>query len=195
MLERIERLERGASSQAAGPAVTEAREALGAVKKTTKKAAPPEPTKAEPPNAVESPKRSPRQGAPFPTRDDLTTAWADEVLPKLSQRARARFRVGRWVGADGEVATFALPNTFHRDKAEDVRLEVEESLSEHYGTRVPLQLVVDDGAPATAPDAAGTPPSDEEHVDPDELHDAPPGLASPEDRLKDAFPGAEEVHT
>jgi DNA polymerase-3 subunit gamma/tau len=190
LLERIERLERGMSGQAAGPAVTEARQALGAVKKTTKKAAAPEPAPSKP-----EPKRSPRQGAPFPSRDDLTAGWADEVLPKLSQKARARFRVGRWVDADGEVATFALPNTFHCDKAEDVRLEVEQALSEHYGTRVPVRLMVDDGAPAAAPSSAkATAPAPDEHIDPDELADAPPGLASPEDRLKEAFPGAEEVH-
>jgi hypothetical protein len=101
------------------------------------------------------------------------------------------------VGADDGVATFALPNQFHCDKAKDVKLEVEQTLAEHFGTRVPVELMVDDGAPPAAVPAAATeaPAEDEAHIDPDELRDAPPGLASPEDRLKEAFPGAEEVHS
>ena len=189
LLERIERLERGVSVQAAGPAVTEAREALGALKKRTPPADEP-PVSPSPAATPPSPPKAER-AAPFPSRDDLTAAWADQVLPKLSQRARARYRVGRWTTAADEVATFALPNAFHCDKADDVRVEVERALSEHFGRHISLRLVVDDGAPSAAPAAR---PVSDEAVDPHDLHDAPPGVASPEDRLREAFPGAEEVH-
>ncbi len=33
-----------------------------------------------------------------PTRDDLVLAWGDRILQTLPDRARARFRAGRWVG-------------------------------------------------------------------------------------------------
>jgi hypothetical protein len=90
------------------------------------------------------------------------------------------------------VAVFALPNAFHCDKAEDVRLEVEQALAARFRTRVSVRLVVDDGGPA--PEATRE-LAEDEPVDPAELHDAPPGIASPEDRLREAFPGAEEVTT
>ena len=211
LLERIERLERALAGQAAAPAVAQAKEAvaddppkaasggaagsaraaLGAVRgkaraeKPAAKAA-----KSAPPAPVVAP--APSSGS-FPTRDDLTAAWADEVFPKLPQRARARFRgVGRWIKGPEGVATYALPNEHHRNYCEEVRADVEAALSERFGVRVLVKLIVE--APDDAP-AADRADDVEEMVDPTELKDAPPGLASPEDRLKQAFPGAEEVST
>ena len=201
LLERVERLERALAGRAAAPAMAEAKEAvadpapkpargaasggkaaLGAVRSTARSAKPAPAKKATP-----SPK-PPVAGGAAPSRDDLTTAWADEILPKLSQKARARFKVGRWVeGGDG-IAVFALPNEPHVNYCEPLRSEVEAALSAHFGVRVPIKLVVD----APEPVASST-DEPEEIVDPRDLEDAPPGLTSPEDRLKQAFPGAEEV--
>ena len=205
LLERVERLERAMAGRAAAPAVGDAKDAvsdpapkparggaagakaaLGAVRGTArapKTAAKPEPRKPE----LSSPPPAATSGE-APSRDDLTAAWADEILPKLSQKARARYKVGRWVEGGGGVSVFALPNEPHVNYCEPLRTEVEGALSAHFGVRVPIKLVVDAPEPVAA--AAEEP---EEIVDPTELEDAPPGLTSPEDRLKQAFPGAEEV--
>jgi hypothetical protein len=130
----------------------------------------------------------------FPSRDDLTLAWGDHILGRLSRRAAVRFQVGRFVSADGGVATFALPNAVHRDRCEEARAEVEQALSAHFGRRVPLKLVVD-GQPAV-PGTGGpaAPEAPDEDVDLDDLRDAPPGtLASPLDHVMEAFKGAQVV--
>jgi DNA polymerase-3 subunit gamma/tau len=216
LLERVERLERGLAGVSTAPVRAEARQAaapsspapapasatssgraLGAVRKAQKAAAGAAPKSAErvaAPNvaapSVAALASAPTTGGAFPTRDDLTAAWADEILPKLSQRARARFRVGRWVSADGGVAQFALPNEPHRKMSDEVRGDVEETVGAHFGVRVPIKLVVDQGE-HEAP-AAPAPQGPDDHVDLGELEDAP-AVTSPEERLKEAFPGAEEV--
>src|SRR5205085_27325 len=80
----------------------------------------PTPPPPAPPGPVALPTGS------FPTRDDLTLAWGDTILPALPQRARARFRGGRFVdtGAPG-VATFALPTPIHRERCAEVQGDVE----------------------------------------------------------------------
>jgi len=113
------------------------------------------------------------------------------VLPVLSNRARSRFRVGRFVASEGQSAAFALPNTFHRDRCDEVRPEVEKALGAHFGRKVPLRLQVE-----TEPPAASTPPPPEEDepFDPAELRDAPPaGVVSPVDHVMQAFEGATVV--
>jgi DNA polymerase-3 subunit gamma/tau len=182
-------------------------------------------------------------GAPgaMPSRDELVQVWGDGLLTQLSARARARFRVGRFIAVD-DAAVFALPNETHRSYCEEVRLEVEQALAGHFGTGVPLRLVVDEeaeatsggrrapaGAPPDSPGGAGSgssarprrsrgggepgaepgasagsvafdepAPADEEEalLDPVVLaaETEPAGAAlSPEQRLKQMFPGAEEL--
>ena len=150
------------------------------------------------------------------SRDELVQLWGDGLLASLPNRARARFRVGRFVAVEGGTAVFALPNETHRSYCEDVRVEVEAALGSHFGTAVPLRLVVDEeandddvapsaarpGDPRPGP-AAAAGATDVEHdagqpdlLDPvvlaAETEPAGAGL-SPEERLKQAFPGAEEV--
>jgi len=166
-----------------------------------------------------------------PSRDELVQVWGDGLLAALPSRARARFRVGRFVeGAEG-TAVFALPNETHRSYCEEVRLDVEVALGSHFGTAVPVKLVVDEedgdteagmmrtvetepaSEPAAPPPAVAAPRvkaaaavaaaapaavDDDEHdlLDPDvlaaETEPAGAGL-TPEERLKQAFPGAHEV--
>jgi hypothetical protein len=172
--------------------VNEARKALGGVK-GVKKAAPA--PRAAPRAAVAAPaaEAAVAHAGPgrIPTRDELTAAWADTLLPKLAPKTRAIFAAGRWVDGPADAAAFALPNEVHRGRADKQRADVERVLADHFGDRVPLSLVVDEGQVTQAPAA----PVEDENVDPRELSDAPPGLTSPEDRLKQAFPGAEEVVT
>jgi hypothetical protein len=163
----------------------------------------------------------------FPTRDDLVKAWGDGLLASLPNRARARFRVGRFVSVEHETAVYALPNETHRTYCEDVRAEVERALGVHFGVPVALRLVVDEDADDTgdpgAPPAGGTgaapgaarrgagggggrraapveaaaeEPDQPDLLDPDvlaaETDLAGAGL-TPEERLKQAFPGAQEL--
>jgi len=167
-----------------------------------------------------------------PSRDELVQVWGDGLLAALPNKARARFRVGRFTDVEGSTAVFALPNEMHRSYCEEVRLEVEAALGARFGTAVPIRLVVDDeaadepvvarpapvsggtkrapaGGPGSSPTrrvtterlgAPGPVDSDEDHspdlLDPAvlaaETELAGAGL-SPEERLKQAFPGAQEV--
>jgi DNA polymerase-3 subunit gamma/tau len=164
--------------------------------------------------------------ATLPSRDELVQVWGDGLLAGLPNRARARFRVGRFLDVDAGSAVFALPNETHRSYCEEVRLEVEAALGARFGTAVPIRLVVDDESeegpgttrPARAPrssppvsvgterasgpagvagiaDGAGI-AEGPDLLDPAvlaaETEPAGAGL-TPQERLKQAFPGAQEV--
>jgi DNA polymerase III subunit gamma/tau len=142
----------------------------------------------------------------IPSRDELVQAWGDELLFRLSNRARARFRVGRFTAVENGAAVFALPNETHRSYCDEVRPEVEALLAEHFGRAVPMRLVVDDEAATAAPGrataaaaaskAASAGQEDVALLDPAVLaaETEPAGAGpSPEQRLKQLFPGAEEV--
>jgi DNA polymerase-3 subunit gamma/tau len=217
MLDRIERLERALSGRppaqgaappppaavAPAPAVAPtsapaagARLALGGVRAAGRppaagppaRQAPP-PRVATPTAATAAPPQSP-SGVPMPTRDELTLAWGDKVLAALSPRAKSRFLVGRFVAADDAGATFALPNSIHRDRCEEVRAEVEQALGTYFGRPLPLRLVTEEQAPPPAL----APPPEEESIDLDDLQDAPPSeLRSPLDHVLQAFEGATVV--
>jgi hypothetical protein len=173
---------------ATGPAA--ARAALGSRARST------EPSPASPkPAATPAPAVSVVESS-LPTRDELTVAWADAVVPKLKGMAKALFLPGRFVGeADGRMA-FAVPNDAHRNRAEPYRAEVESALATHFGRPVPLALVLDEGQRAAPVDRSGASSVDERHeaIDPAELVDAG---RQPSDggieRLTRAFPGAEVI--
>jgi hypothetical protein len=126
----------------------------------------------------------------MPSRDLLTIAWADHVVPRLRGMARALFLPGRFVAADENGATFALPSAQQIAKAEQYRVEVEAALAEHFHRPVPLKLVVD-GPEATS---ATVPAPLDDDVDLAEVMDAPAvDMPSGLDRLTEAFPGAQLV--
>jgi DNA polymerase-3 subunit gamma/tau len=182
--------------------------------------------------------------ATLPTRDELVQVWGDGLLASLPGRARARFRMGRFVATEDGAAVFALPNETHRSYCEEVRIEVESVLAARFGTAVPLRLVVDEDSAEELPQGARANPrgdavaarrrrgpviegsatagssrlaatvstsrpprasGEEDGEDTDteaELFDPavldaetePAGAGpSPEERIKLAFPGAEEV--
>jgi hypothetical protein len=133
---------------------------------------------------------------PFPSRDALTIAWADHVVPRLKGIAKAIYLPGRFVATDGMRATFALPGPQQVAKCETYRAEVEAALAAQFHRPVPLLLVVDDGAPAdTGVERADIALDDEvDEVDLAGLVDAPPGsVPSSLDRLTQAFPGAQLI--
>ena len=198
----------------AGPAL--ARETLGAVRRRSQG-----PAKSTPPAPAAAPEDAAAVGAPgaFPTRDELVKAWGDGLLASLPNRARARFRVGRFVSVEDRCAVYGLPNETHRAYCEDVRTDVERSLSSHFGIPVSLRLVVDEdddptgadpGPTAGATEAAGSSAAGSSaagssaagvDAEPDLLDpavlEAETELAgaglTPEERLKQAFPGAQEI--
>jgi hypothetical protein len=136
-----------------------------------------------------------------PSRDELTLAWADVVLPALSPRAKSRYAAGRFVEGGATAARLALPNEPHLKRCEELRADVEAALAAHFGRPVPLELVVDDGkalagAGSSASGAAGTPAPAADEVEDvgsmDDLVDAGAGDLVLE-RIEQHFPGAEEV--
>lgn len=136
----------------------------------------------------------------MPSRDALTKAWGDAVLTSLSGRAKARFGAGRFLAVEDGVAVFALPNQHYLVRCQEARPEVEAALAAHFATPVPLRLVVESTSPGSgAGGDAGPPPSDDEvyadAVGTGGPQGDAPAITSPEEQLKRAFPGAEEVAT
>ena len=127
----------------------------------------------------------------MPTRDELTLAWGDTVLPSLRPKVKALYSSGRFTGVDGETALFALPNEPTRAKGEELRPQVEDALSRHFGRRVAVRLVVGGDDPAAA--AAAESPADDDVGPVHELEDAPADTRSGAERVTAAFPGAEIV--
>jgi DNA polymerase-3 subunit gamma/tau len=158
-----------------------------------------EPTATTPPPstaAVVTP-----SGGTMPALVDLTRSWSDILLPSLPQKSKARFSGGHWVEVTDGVAVFGLPNEPHANRCEELRPEVEAVLSAHFGTAVPIRLVVDGSAPdPSAPRAvaasrratADENPVDET-IDLDDLTDAKGTSTAGVDRIAAVFPGAELV--
>jgi len=133
----------------------------------------------------------------LPTREELTLAWGDNVLPALRPAIKIYVASGRFVSVD-DAAVYAVPDRGLLTRAQAGRQEVEAALAAHFGRPVPLRLVLDEGEPGEATPAADPSPPDAAPEDPtvyniDEMEDAPAGVLSPEQRLLEAFPGAEEV--
>ncbi len=153
----------------------------------------PEPTPAAPAPAP--------NGGAMPALVDLTRIWSDTLLPALPQKSRARFSGGHWVEVVDGVAVFGLPNEPHATRCEELRPEVESVLSAHFGTTVPIRLVVDGSAPdpsapravaASRRAAADENPIDES-IDLDDLTNARGTATAGVDRIAAVFPGASLV--
>lgn len=109
----------------------------------------------------------------------------------LSRRAQVYLANGRFIGASGGPAQFALPDRGAVERAASFVPEAEDALAAHFGRRVTLRLVVDDGTVAAKPGSA-TSSGDDETYDLDDLDhftDAPPPVPV-EQRIMEAFPGS-----
>ena len=167
--------------------------------------APSAPTSVAPAPATEP--VPPTQSAPAPSGGampalvDLTRSWSDTLLPTLPQRSRARFSGGHWVDVIDGVAVFGLPNEPHAARCEECRPEVEAVVSAHFGTTVPIRLVVDGSAPdpsaprgvAASRRATTDDNPVDESIDLDDLTDAKGSSTTGVDRIAAVFPGAELV--
>ena len=153
---------------------------------------------------------SPRPAGVIPSRDELTKAWGDTVYRSLPGKARARFSGGRFSAVENGTAVFVAPNEVHAARCREVKDLVETALASHFGVAVALVLAVEPGGPSAGatrtvsdpdPPTAGLPgEADDQGADPFDAAEAFEAgdpdrgpVASPADRLKQAFPGAEEV--
>ncbi len=129
----------------------------------------------------------------LPSRDELTMAWGDSVLDKLSRPAKLYMANGRFVEGSGGAAIFALPDAGLLSRAHTYLDEAESALGSHFGQRVPLQLVLDKGA-AAAPEPSGPPPGEDDSYYLEELAEVadspPPPVVPVEERILQAFPGS-----
>ena len=185
-------------SRRSGPA------AEGRARLTPATPSPPMATEAAPAEPPASPTESdalPVAAAPpaaVPSRDELVMAWGDDLMDRLSRKARARFSAARFIDVQDGTAVMALPNEPHLRRCEDLRGELENVLAARFGGSLPVRLVVDDGSPAPTQTPAAKPRPiavDEsmvadESIDLDELVDADVAEGSAVDRLTQAFPGA-----
>lgn len=178
--------------------------AEGQAKLTPATPPPPAATKAapaEPPAASTESDVLPAAAAPpavVPSRDELVMAWGDDLMDRLSRKARARFSAARFIDVQDGTAVMALPNEPHLRRCEDLRGELENVLAARFGGSLPVRLVVEDGSPAPTPTPVAKPRPvavDEskvadESIDLDGLVDADVAEGSAVDRLTQAFPGA-----
>jgi DNA polymerase-3 subunit gamma/tau len=190
----------GSAPAASAPAAPEPQAEPQAKPPTSTEAA----TTAEPSPAEAAPTAAPAPaptGGTMPALVDLTRIWSDTLLPALPQRSRARFSGGHWVEVSDGVAVFGLPNEPHATRCEELRPEVESMLSAHFGTAVPIRLVVDGSAPdpsapravaASRRAAADENPVDES-IDLDDLTNARGTATAGVDRIAAVFPGASLV--
>ncbi len=148
--------------------------------------------------ASSGPSPAPQTGTKeaLPSRDELTLAWGDRILPGLRPAVKVYVASGRFTSV-GDTAVYAVPDRGLLARAQAGRAEVEAALTAHFGRPIPFELVLDEGSlsgPATgdpAPPAADREDPADYHLA--DLEDAPAGVTSPEQRLMEAFPGAEEV--
>jgi DNA polymerase-3 subunit gamma/tau len=150
----------------------------------------------------EPPASTPVGSGSMPSLDTLASMWSASLLSSLSQRARPRFSAGRWLAVDGNEATLGLPNAPHAARCEELRTDVEASLTAAFGTPITIRLTVDSGAidpgdrRAMASGRAARAEEPEEILDReaiDALDDATNIASTGVDRIAAIFPGAELV--
>ena len=129
----------------------------------------------------------------------VEASFAD-CLDQVSQKTRVRFKSGRLLDVQGSTVHFGVPNDIHRSRCVDLKGEVEQALSAHFGQAVGLEVVVDGDAPTPTMDPAKIEPAPAPAADADEdigpveeLADATDQSANGVERLTKAFPGSKVV--
>ncbi|MFL3012216.1 MAG: DNA polymerase III subunit gamma/tau [Acidimicrobiales bacterium] len=134
----------------------------------------------------------------FPTKQQFLDSWGEELLPKLSKKARARFSAGRPVSVDENGVIIALPNEPHLRRCSELLGEVEASIKNTFGVAVPVLLSVDASSSSISPPKPAKPSKpvkNDEDLDLSGLVEADPNSGSAVERLSQAFPGAEIVES
>ena len=119
---------------------------------------------------------------------EMSELWQQRALPGLSARARARFQAAKLVEVQESIVKFELPNETHRERCEQLKNDVEESLSNLTGANVQVELVVSSGSQVADVEKPMEPP--EEVVDPADFTTTNDSGPSSVERVLEAFPGA-----
>ncbi len=159
----------------------------------------------QPDQPGEPAQESPQEQAQKPTLSAALTlasvndAFADQ-LDGVRQKVRVRFKGGRVLGVEGSNIVFGVPTAIHRDRCSEVKDEIEQAFSGHFGQAVTLEVVVDEAAPPPTMDPAKieTKPAREITADEDvgpveDLIDANDQSTNGLERLTKAFPGSTVV--
>ena len=163
----------------------------------TSRAPEPEPQVPEPPPAAVG-----ASSTEAPTFETVQASFGDQ-LDQLSQRVRARFKGGKLVALEGTTVIFGTPNAIHRDRCDDVKGDVEQALSAHFGQPMTVSVVIDDASsppldpvrpPTAAPKPAAGSAEDEDVGPVSEMADASEVSSRGVDRITDAFPGSEVIN-
>ena len=119
---------------------------------------------------------------------EISELWQQRALPGLSARARARFQAAKLVEVQESIVKFELPNETHRERCEQLKNDVEESLSNLTGANVQVELVVSSASRVADVEKPMEPP--EEVVDPADFTTTNDSGPSSVERVLEAFPGA-----
>jgi DNA polymerase-3 subunit gamma/tau len=119
---------------------------------------------------------------------EISELWQQRALPALSARARARFQAAKLVEVREHTVRFELPNETHRERCEQLKGDVEESLSTLTGANVQVELVVSSDTQVDGVEKPVELP--EEVVDPADFETTNDSGPSSVERVLEAFPGA-----
>lgn len=160
----------------------------------------PETAAPEPAPAAPSPAATAPSGGGAPISVQAATDAFSSQSEHLPQKARARFRGGRVLEVDGGTIRFGVPNAIHRDRCEEVKGDIEQVFSSHFGRPVTVIVEVDDDSAAPVDPAKierkAAPvadPSPEDIGPISELRDAGEVSNDGVERLTKAFPGSKVI--
>ncbi|MGH1490276.1 MAG: DNA polymerase III subunit gamma/tau [Acidimicrobiales bacterium] len=158
---------------------------------------------AAPPPAAEQ-----AAAAPAPAKPALSAALTlasvidafDDQLDGVKQKVRVRFKGGRVLSVEGSTVVFGVPQAIHRDRCIEVKQDIEDAFTNHFGQTVTLDIVVDDEAPTPTMDPSKIQTKAPRDITPDDevgpvedLVDANDQSADGLERLTKAFPGSTVV--
>ena len=147
----------------------------------------------------ENMQKSDRKTTDLPTTQQIIDSWSEDLLPKLSKKARARFSAAKPLVSDENGVTISLPNEPHLRRCQELVSEVETAIKNTFGVSLPVLLSVDDvSLSSISPPNPSKPPAPakiDESFNPDELVEADANAGSAVERIAQAFPGAEIVES
>tara|TARA_Y100001970_G_C14200065_1_gene840574 strand:- start:407 stop:2038 length:1632 start_codon:yes stop_codon:yes gene_type:complete len=148
---------------------------------------------------LENMQKSDRKTTDLPTTQQIIDSWSEDLLPKLSKKARARFSAAKPLVSDENGVTISLPNEPHLRRCQELVGEVEAAIKNTFGVSLPVLLSVDDvSLSSISPPNPSKPPAPakiDESFNPDELVEADANAGSAVERIAQAFPGAEIVES
>ena len=118
----------------------------------------------------------------------ISELWQQHVLPELGPVARALFRDATLVDAADNIVQFEITNETLRDRFEQLKIDIEKTLSDLVNAKVRIEFLVSSGESANNTENLVEQP--EEVVDPADFSTSNESGPSNVDRVLEAFPGA-----